>query len=166
MVSAILFIGLFLLVMCSPDDEADSEGEREPGYQSYTGNGREDSGEKESIINGGKPYGDPDTTWTVMMYLCGTDLESQYGFASINLSEICEAGLNDNVNFVIETGGAGAWHTGGISDRELSCFHVKNGEMLLDETCPSSSMGDADTLKDFIKWGASEYPADRYMLIL
>ena len=164
-VFAVLFIGLFLLAIFSPDDEGeeDSTGKTELNYQNDTGS--VDDEEKDTIING-KPYGEPDTTWTVMMYLCGTDLESRYGFASSNLGEICNASLGDNVNYIIETGGAKAWQTGGISNRKLSRFHVKNGEILIDETCPSSSMGDADTLKDFIKWGASKYPADRYMLIL
>ncbi len=165
-VFAVLFIGLFLLVMCSSDDAGEeySTGKIESEYQNDTGS--QTAEEKENLIISGKLYGNQDTTWTVMMYLCGTDLESQYGFASINLDEVCNADLSDNVNFIIETGGAGAWQTGGISNQELSRFHVKNSEMLIDETCPSASMGDADTLEDFIKWGASEYPADRYMLIL
>ncbi len=173
----ILFIGLFLLVMCSPDDEEEKDGNFEVQTESEHQNAEENvsqvsekntinEGKKDREDKGGKPYGDPETTWTVMMYLCGTDLESQSGFASFNLSEICYADLSENVNFLIETGGAREWEMGGISNRELSRFHVKDGEMCIDETCPSSSMGDADTLEDFIKWGAAEYPADRYMLIL
>lgn len=163
----VLIAGLVLLVMCSGDEEGNSDknGKTEAEYQNDT-NSSGKSGQKENIINGGKPYGDPDTTWTVMLYLCGTDLESQYGFASVNLDEICKADLSDNVNVIIETGGAGSWQTSAIPSDELSRFHVNDGEMYLDETCPSSSMGDAGTLSDFISWGASEYPADRYMLVL
>lgn len=163
----ILISGLFLLVMCSGDekDSSGTSGKTEAGYQNGADGGGS-SAQKENIINGGKPYGDPDTTWTVMLYLCGTDLESQYGFASVNLDEICNADISDNVNVVIETGGAGSWQTNGIPSDELARFHMENGEMHIDETCPSSSMGDAGTLSDFISWGASEYPADRYMLVL
>ena len=67
--------------------------------------------------------------WTVLFYLCGSDLESKYGFASENLKEISEAVLPSNyqyaviseenilldvppkVNVVIETGGSREWHT-------------------------------------------------------
>ncbi len=163
----VLILGLFLLVMCSGDEKDDSgkNGKTEAEYQNDSDNGGA-AGRKETVINGGKPYGDPDTTWTVMLYLCGTDLESNYGFASINLEEIRNADLSDNVNVVIETGGANTWQTSGIPSDELARYHVDNGEMYLDETCPSSSMGDAGTLSDFISWGASEYPADRYMLVL
>ncbi|MBR1606893.1 MAG: hypothetical protein IJ664_04210 [Clostridia bacterium] len=70
--------------------------------------------------------------WTVMFYLCGSDLESRHGLASGNLEEILEcypystlgsvfaeypenasieerlAGMR--VNVVVETGGSKAWH--------------------------------------------------------
>ena len=68
--------------------------------------------------------------WTVMFYMCGSDLESKYGYASSNLMEIAmshdiatiyrsqaEALNLDNgepskeVNVVIETGGCKKWHT-------------------------------------------------------
>ncbi|MCR4909040.1 MAG: hypothetical protein K5985_09420 [Lachnospiraceae bacterium] len=100
-----------------------------------------------------------------MIYLCGTNLESKGGFASINLEEICDAKLSDNVNLVIEAGGTKKWQTGGITNGKLTRLHVEDGEMLIDEECPSASMGASDTLSDFISWGASEYPADRYMLV-
>ena len=158
-----LVLGLTFLVSCS-GDKSDANGKT--GVEHQNGTGSSASGEKENVFNGGKGYGDPDTSWTVMMYLCGTDLESRYGFASVNLEEIRNADLSDNVNMVIETGGSGSWYTDGIPSDELARYHVDNGDMYLDETCPSSSMGDAGTLSDFISWGASEYPADRYMLIL
>ena len=44
--------------------------------------------------------------WTVMIYLCGTDLESRWGMATYNLSEIAKTDPNDAVNVVIQTGGA------------------------------------------------------------
>ncbi|MCR4591282.1 MAG: hypothetical protein K5668_10745 [Lachnospiraceae bacterium] len=161
----VLVIGLIVLSRCSGDKEGKADKKTEAEFQNGTDIASK-PGQKESIINGGKPYGDPDTTWTVMLYLCGTDLESRYGFASINLNEICNADLSDNVNVVIETGGAGSWQTSGIPTDKLSRYHMSDGEMYLDETCPSSSMGEAETLSDFISWSASEYPADRYMLVL
>lgn len=165
-VALVIVLGLVFLVMCSGGDDSGSgaDGKTEAEYQN--GAGSSASGEKENVFNGGKAYGDPDTSWTVMLYLCGTDLESNYGFASVNLEEILNADLSDNVNVVIETGGAGSWYTSGIPSDELARYHVDHGEMYLDETCPSASMGDAGTLSDFISYGASEYPADRYMLVL
>ncbi len=72
--------------------------------------------------------------WTILVYMCGGDLESKYGCATDNLKEISETELYRNVlstlngteigntgdfertsgkvNVLIETGGAKAWHTG------------------------------------------------------
>ena len=43
--------------------------------------------------------------WTVMIYLCGTDLESESGMATTNLKMIADTKPNDTVNVVIQTGG-------------------------------------------------------------
>jgi hypothetical protein len=43
---------------------------------------------------------------TVMLYLCGSDLESSYGCATADLNEILSANLGPNVNIIVETGGA------------------------------------------------------------
>ena len=172
----VMILGFILLVMCSPDETGKENGEgngtaeaggeaTEEAYQT----GENESGKTEvknkKSRTTGKQYGKPDTSWTVMLYLCGTDLESEGGYASFNLDEICEAELNDNVNFLIEAGGTREWQTEGISNGELTRLHLEDGRMLIDEECDSSSMGDADTLSDFLRWGASAYPADRYMLI-
>ena len=47
--------------------------------------------------------------WTVMLYLCGTDLETDNGMATINLVEIAETIPSEKVNMVIETGGTRRW---------------------------------------------------------
>ena len=171
----VLILGFFLLIMLSDDDDNDNDEvvfdeKTETGSGSEFQNGTENvdqtSGENENNLYDENAYGDPNTSWTVMLYLCGTDLESRYGFASDNLDEICTANIGHNVNFIIETGGTKEWRTGGITKGKLTRLHVEDGKLQVDETRPSSSMGEADTLKDFIKWGAANYPADRYMLVL
>ena len=168
--AVLIFLG-FILVMFSDDDEEEiaqdtSYETTEPDHQVSTENAVHTSEKKEDIISDGTEYGDPNTSWTVMLYLCGTDLESKYGFASDNLEEICSVNKGSNVNFVIQAGGTKKWKTDEISKDKITRLHVENGELTVDETCPSSSMGESDTLKDFIKWGFAKYPADRYMLVL
>jgi hypothetical protein len=41
-----------------------------------------------------------------MVYLCGSDLESGSGFATMNLSEMKDSLLGPNINVLVETGGA------------------------------------------------------------
>ena len=47
--------------------------------------------------------------WTVMIYLCGTDLESEGGMATTNLKMIANTVPNEKVNVLIQTGGAESW---------------------------------------------------------
>lgn len=45
-------------------------------------------------------------TWAIYWYLCGSDLESNGGFATSDLMEMMEVALPENVRVVIQTGGA------------------------------------------------------------
>ena len=47
--------------------------------------------------------------WTVMIYLCGTDLETDGGMATINLKMIANTVPNEKVNVLIQTGGTQSW---------------------------------------------------------
>ncbi len=109
--------------------------------------------------------------WTVLIYLCGTDLESNYGMATLNLEEISKTVPNDNVNVVIQTGGAKAWQAEESIGLDIDANHLQrytydeNGFTLVSEDS-LKNMASADTLSDFISWGAQEYPAEKYMAVL
>ncbi len=104
---------------------------------------------------------------TIMVYLCGTDLESKSGMASSDLREMCNASLSENVNIIVYTGGCTAWKTSGISNKVNQIYKIENGSL----TCLESDMGnhsmtDPATLTDFIKYCVKNYPANRQELIL
>ena len=109
--------------------------------------------------------------WTVMIYLCGTDLESKNGMAAENLLEISKTLANQQVNVLIETGGAKAWSTKEklgfdiATDRLQRYKYDENGFTLVEER-PLSNMAQTETLTEFIRWGQENYPADRYMLTI
>ena len=66
-----------------------------------------------------KPMGE-DGTQTVFVYMCGSDLESENGLASGDIEEMIAGSKSENVKFVIQTGGAGAWaDTYGTQNTEL-----------------------------------------------
>lgn len=109
--------------------------------------------------------------WTVMLYLCGTDLETNYAMATYNLQEIAETTPSPDVNLVIETGGAKTWYakeTVGldIATDKLQRYHYDADGYTLDEELPLDNMASASTLTDFIVWSAENYPAEKYMLVL
>lgn len=105
-------------------------------------------------------------TWTVFLYMCGTDLESEGGAATQNLAEIMSVSQSDKVKFIIETGGTAQWQTEGINPEALQRWELADGNLSLVDEQPLSSMGDAQTLGDFLSWGVQSYPADKYMTVL
>jgi hypothetical protein len=105
-------------------------------------------------------------SWTVLVYLCGSDLESQNGAATKDLAEMVGASGNDNVRFIVQTGGAKQWATRGINARQLGRYLVQNGSIVEVGTLNAASMGNPSTLSDFITWGVSNYPAEHMALIL
>lgn len=104
---------------------------------------------------------------TMLVYMCGTDLESKYGMATSDLTEMAYAQHSDKVNIVVETGGCRKWKNSSISSRTNQRWLVTdNALQSLDDNVGSAQMTDPDTLEDFISWGAKAYPANRYILVL
>ncbi len=113
---------------------------------------------------------------TVMLYLCGTDLESDSAMASYNLNEIGQTTPNADVNLVIETGGTLEWHSedeefpyvGAAIAPEINQYwtYGENGFTLARSLDRAYDMTDPATLSAFINWSAANYPAERYVLIL
>ena len=86
--------------------------------------------------------------WTVMIYLCGSDLESKYGLATYNLEEMDSIDpqftvkdfLNatydieqedeplGKVNVVLETGGCKEWHAKESLDLEAALKAFEEGK--------------------------------------
>lgn len=104
-------------------------------------------------------------SWSVYWYLCGSDLESGGGFASIDLSEMLEVALPENVNVVIETGGSAVWQNDFVDASKLQRWvYNSEGLMLVDEQ-PSANMGDAQTLADFLSFAKTNYPAEKTAVV-
>ncbi len=103
---------------------------------------------------------------TILVYMCGTDLESKSGMGSADLKEMCSATLGSNVNVIVYTGGCKAWKTTGISSSVNQIYKIENGSLTrLESDMGSKTMTDPATLTEFIKYGASKYPANRLCLI-
>jgi len=111
--------------------------------------------------------GDGKDTATVMIYMCGTDLESRSSMATYDLQEIAKAKISDNVNIIVETGGTLKWQNSFVDSKTNQRFKVtKDGFKLIEKNLGKKSMVVPDTLADFIKYCKENYPADRYLLIL
>ena len=102
-----------------------------------------------------------------MLYICGSNLESDYGCASEDIGEVLSVpNKPDDVNIIIETGGTTRWHRYNIASNVLSRYHVENQKLVLDTTLPKENMGKQSTFESFLTWGLQSYPADKTGIIL
>lgn len=111
------------------------------------------------------PMGDDDT-WSVFVYMCGTDLETDGGCASEDIEEMMDVGSNDNLNIIVQTGGTRSWDARGISSKKLQRFRINKGSKELLCEGKRESMGSAETLYGFLSWGVENYPAEHMAVIL
>ncbi len=65
---------------------------------------------------------------TLMVYMVGSDLESDGGAASEDIAEMAAANA-DNINITLQTGGAAEWENASISDGKTERHIIKNGEL-------------------------------------
>lgn len=115
---------------------------------------------------GKRPSGIAKDSWTVLVYLCGSNLESQGGSATKDMQEMLKASGSSNIKFVIETGGAKSWRNNTVNARQLGRYVISNGKMSDAGAVKAADMGEASTLADFLNWGIKNYPADHMGLIL
>ena len=103
---------------------------------------------------------------TIMVYLCGTDLESRSKMATSDLQEMIDARISEDVNVIVYSGGCKQWQNNAMSSRTNQIWQVKEeGMVCLEKDLGSYPMTDPDTLSYFIRWGAKNFPANRMSLI-
>lgn len=104
---------------------------------------------------------------TIMIYMIGSDLESQYAAASSDIEEIKSSGLDfDKVNVLIYTGGTKKWINGEIPDDKNAIFKVTSSGLVKLEEYEKSSMTDPSNLTNFLNYGHDKFKSSKYSLIL
>lgn len=107
-----------------------------------------------------KPY-------TIMLYLNGSDLETEYGMATGDLIEIVRSAFNDeNIHLLILTGGALQWQNPVVPNDTCVIYQATGGDLYSIVDIGQRSIGDAGTLTSFIDFCMTAFPADKYGLIL
>ncbi|MBE6613262.1 MAG: clostripain [Ruminococcaceae bacterium] len=106
-----------------------------------------------------------DGTWAVYWYLCGSDLETNYGAATADLQEMLEVELGADVTVVIETGGAEEWQNDAVNAGQLERYVYNSEGFFLVDSVRDANMGEADTLAEFLAFCEKNYPADNKMML-
>ncbi len=111
--------------------------------------------------------GNGNDTVTVMVYMCGTDLESGHGMATSDLQEMAAATLSSKVNLLVYTGGCKQWKNNVVSSSVNQIHKIESGGI---KTLVSDDGRDpltkSSVLTRFIRYCKDNYKADRYELIL
>lgn len=103
---------------------------------------------------------------TIMVYMCGTDLESNHGMATADLQEMMAADLGENVNLLVYTGGCTKWKNSAVSSQTNQIYQIKDGNLISHvKDAGQVSMTDPSTPTEFIKWCQKYFPANRNELI-
>ena len=164
---AVALLLLFSLVACSAREDAPPASAMEEPAQTT---------EQPAVVAGtpvqtGRaprvtPLGNGEDQVTVMIYVCGSDLESDGGAATADINEILYATPSDNVRVILQTGGAKEWQNSVVdADTCQRWLATADGLVLLDDA-GQQNMTDPQTLTDFIQFSAEQYPANRNILVL
>ena len=106
-----------------------------------------------------------DNEWAIYLYLCGSDLETEYGSATEDLEELLDVQLPENVKVVIQTGGAEEWQNDFVDPDYLERYVYDSEGLELIERQPLESMGSQEALSDFLAFSKTNYPSDKTAFI-
>lgn len=119
----------------------------------------------ERLNKEGSSFGGDKGVWTVLVYMCATDLESEQGSATEDLIEMQEATeACSNLRFVIEADGTKEWQNDLCKNNQKQRIVVEKGYADIVESGKSTNMGSSDTLTNFLAWGLENYPSE-YMVL-
>ncbi len=173
----ILFVLGTLLLDFSPEVEHDYTSTKNDVVLSNSLSGDDAYSTKLSVSDDGrltikrnfKSNNKPDNTnraWTILVYLCGSDLESEDGCATLDINEMAEATASDDYIYVVQTGGTNSWDNDYISSDSIQRLSISNGKVTVLQELDAQNMGEADTLANFLAWGVENFPATNTGLVL
>ena len=134
-------------------------GESSSGESSEGKSSTKESGEYKPVERVREPG-----SWAIYWYLCGSDLETNGGWASSQLEEMLKVQLPDDVEVIIQTGGSNSWFMD-IDPNVRSIYHYGSDGFKLLETWELANMGDPITYIEFLNYCNTNYPADNRVLL-
>ncbi|MCR4625304.1 MAG: hypothetical protein K5795_04935, partial [Lachnospiraceae bacterium] len=102
---------------------------------------------------------------TIMVYIIGSNLESENGCATMDIQEMCKAEIGENINLILEAGGAKKWQNNIMTSGSVGRYRVVGSGIQKLEDRGRKSMVEPSEVSDFINYCKTNYPADRYMFI-
>lgn len=107
--------------------------------------------------------------WTVLVFMnAGNDL---HPFSTLNINQMEQVADNPDVRFVVQWKQTRqVWPTSSFDGTRRVLIRPDNTSAIVSEVIQDLGtgvdMGRAETLRDFIQWGKTYFPADRYVLVV
>ncbi|MCR5099355.1 MAG: hypothetical protein K6B14_10490 [Lachnospiraceae bacterium] len=159
----VIFLVLLLIGWLASDDEEETE-EVRPRQEADVVDQEPDSGKAYANIES-VSVGTDAKSATIMVYMNGSDLETQSGEATGDIAEMLKSGVGKNVNVVIQTMGTKKWQYYGISGKTSQTYIIKNKKLkLVRDDLGQLDCTEKSTLSEFISFCKKKYPAERYIL--
>lgn len=120
-------------------------------------------------IEGSGKFTASEGDFTLMLYMIGSNLESDYGVASQDIKEIALSGADfSSVNVVVAAGGASHWQELSIRAGEVGFGTIKRNSgdtgVIWDQKI-SGSISTESMLSRFLKYAYDNYPAKKYAIV-
>ncbi len=108
-------------------------------------------------------------TYTVMVYMMGSDLEASSGAGAKDIEEMIGSGIdNSKVKLYLYTGGCPKWRSEEIeiSNEENTIFQYDGTTFVKEKVIEQASMGEAATLSEYLNYVYENSKTDKYIAIL
>ena len=116
--------------------------------------------------SGSNKKGAQDSTRTVMIYIDGSNLESDIGIVSADLGAIKPEKIDlSKINILLYTGGTKKWHNF-VSNAENAIYKLTDQGFEKVESYQKRNMGDPSTLSDFLNYSYDNFNAEHFNLVL
>lgn len=107
----------------------------------------------------------PNDNWLIYWYICGSNLESDYGAATKDIQEMLNAKIPANVKVLIQAGGSNQWRNAVIKSGATNLLLYSSDGLQELVTAEDSDMGDAETVASFLQFGKDNFQADHRVFV-
>lgn len=160
-IAALLLCFGILVSGCGKMEQKASVQKTEHGFQGVTDHEEAAEDLNISTISGG------DAKEVLMIYMVGSNLESESGLASADIEEMQECGFDeDEMTVLICTGGTDYWWNPDIPDDECAIFELTGDGLDQVASLGERDMADPTTLSGFVDFAYQSYSADDYSMVL
>ena len=104
-------------------------------------------------------------TWLIYWYICGSNLETEAGAATADISEMLKAKLPPNVKVLIQAGGSNQWRNDVIKPGQTNHLLYDNEGLHGLQVTEDTDMGETGTLARFLQYGEENFTADHKVFI-